>query len=155
MIILLKSKKKEKYLLSMKTIKPYQHNAKYYETDQMGIIHHSNYIRWFEEARIDYMNQIGLTYKKMEEDGIISPVLEINCKYLRMMYFDDIATINVYIKEYTGVRFMIEYEIYNQDNILCTTGSSKHCFTDRNGRPISLKKFKPEYDQLFKQFIQK
>lgn len=139
----------------MKTIKPYQHNAKYYETDQMGIIHHSNYIRWFEEARIDYMNQIGLTYKKMEEDGIISPVLEINCKYLRMMYFDDIATINVYIKEYTGVRFMIEYEIYNQDNILCTTGSSKHCFTDRNGRPISLKKFKPEYDQLFKQFIQK
>lgn len=139
----------------MKTIKPYQHNAKYYETDQMGIIHHSNYIRWFEEARIDYMNQIGLTYKKMEEDGIISPVLEINCKYLRMMYFDDIATINVYIKEYTGVRFMIEYEIYNKDNILCTTGSSKHCFTDRNGRPISLKKFKPEYDQLFKQFIQK
>lgn len=139
----------------MKTIKPYQHNAKYYETDQMGIIHHSNYIRWFEEARIDYMNQIGLTYKKMEEDGIISPVLEINCKYQRMMYFDDIATINVYIKEYSGVRFMIEYEIYNQDNILCTTGSSKHCFTDRNSRPVSLKKIKPEYDQLFKLFIQK
>lgn len=45
-------------------IRPYLHNAKYYETDQMGIIHHSNYIRWFEEARIDYMNQIGLTYKK-------------------------------------------------------------------------------------------
>ena len=50
-------------------IKPYQHLAKYYETDQMGIIHHSNYIRWFEEARIDYMNQIGLTYKKMEDEA--------------------------------------------------------------------------------------
>ncbi|MFQ7173111.1 MAG: acyl-CoA thioesterase [Thomasclavelia ramosa] len=59
-------------------IRPYLHNAKYYETDRMGIIHHSNYIRWFEEARIDYMNQIGLTYKKMEEEGIISPVLSIS-----------------------------------------------------------------------------
>ena len=60
---------KGKYLLLVITmmIRPYLHNAKYYETDQMGIIHHSNYIRWFEEARIDYMNQIGLTYKKMEE----------------------------------------------------------------------------------------
>ena len=78
-------------------ISPYQHHAKYYETDQMGIIHHSNYIRWFEEARIDFMNQIGLTYKTMEEEGIISPVLEINCKYLKMMYFDDIATIKLKI----------------------------------------------------------
>lgn len=49
-------------------IKPYQHLAKYYETDQMGIIHHSNYIRWFEEARIDYMNQIGLTYNRVGEN---------------------------------------------------------------------------------------
>ena len=90
-------------------ISPYQHHAKYYETDQMGIIHHSNYIRWFEEARIDFMNQIGLTYKTMEEEGIISPVLEINCKYLKMMYFDDIATIKLKISSYTGVRFTFEY----------------------------------------------
>lgn len=137
----------------MKTIKPYQHNAKYYETDQMGIIHHSNYIRWFEEARIDYMNQIGLSYKKMEKDGIISPVLEVNCKYQRMMYFGDVAVIKVYLKEYSGVRFTIEYEIYNQDFILCTTGSSKHCFTNRDSRPVNLKKIKPEYDQLFKKHI--
>ncbi len=60
---------KGKYLLLVITmmIRPYLHNAKYYETDQMGIIHHSNYIRWFEEARIDYMNQIGLTYKKWKK----------------------------------------------------------------------------------------
>lgn len=90
---------KGKYLLLVITmmIRPYLHNAKYYETDQMGIIHHSNYIRWFEEARIDYMNQIGLTYKKMEEEGIISPVLSINCNYQKMMYFDDLAIIEVKI----------------------------------------------------------
>lgn len=135
------------------TIKPYQHHAKYYETDQMGIIHHSNYIRWFEEARIDYLNQIGLTYKTMEEQGIISPVLEISCKYQKMMYFDDIATIIVKVIAYTGVRFAIEYEVYNQNNELCTIGSSKHCFIDKEGKPISLKRTKPEYDQLFKEIL--
>lgn len=136
-------------------ISPYQHHAKYYETDQMGIIHHSNYIRWFEEARIDFMNQIGLTYKTMEEEGIISPVLEINCKYLKMMYFDDIATIKLKISSYTGVRFTFEYEIYNQNKQLCTIGSSSHCFMNRKNRPISLKKLKPEFDELFKKLLAK
>lgn len=136
-------------------INPYQHHAKYYETDQMGIIHHSNYIRWFEEARIDFMNQIGLTYKTMEKEGIISPVLEINCKYLKMMYFDDIATIKLKISSYTGVRFTFEYEIYNQNKQLCTIGSSSHCFMNRKNRPISLKKLKPEFDELFKKLLAK
>ena len=135
-------------------INPY-HHAKYYETDQMGIIHHSNYIRWFEEARIDFMNQIGLTYKTMEKEGIISPVLEINCKYLKMMYFDDIATIKLKISSYTGVRFTFEYEIYNQNKQLCTIGSSSHCFMNRKNRPISLKKLKPEFDELFKKLLAK
>lgn len=134
-------------------IKPYQHLAKYYETDQMGIIHHSNYIRWFEEARIDYMKQIGLTYKKMEDEGIISPVLEVNCQYLNMMYFDDLATIKVSVTDYTGVRFAFKYEIYNQNNKLCTTGTSRHCFMTRDGRPVSLKRAKPEFDQLFKNVL--
>ena len=101
-------------------IKPYQHLAKYYETDQMGIIHHSNYIRWFEEARIDFMNQIGLTYKTMEKEGIISPVLEVSCKYLQMMYFDDIATIKVKIDEYSSVRFACSYEQALQNIVLLT-----------------------------------
>ena len=60
-------------------IHPYEHNAKYYETDQMGIIHHSNYIRWMEEARMDMMEQMGFGYDKMEELEIISPVISVNC----------------------------------------------------------------------------
>lgn len=119
----------------------------------MGIIHHSNYIRWFEEARIDFMNQIGLSYKTMEEEGIISPVLEISCKYLQMMYFDDVATIKVKIDAYSGIRFSYSYEIYNQNNLLCTTGTSKHCFINKDGKPISLKRVNPKLDQLFKKVI--
>ena len=111
------------------------------------------YYDQFEEARIDYMNQIGLTYKKMEDEGIISPVLEVNCQYLNMMYFDDLATIKVSVTDYTGVRFAFKYEIYNQNNKLCTTGTSRHCFMTRDGRPVSLKRAKPEFDQLFKNVL--
>ena len=59
----------------------YEHKVQYYETDQMGIVHHSNYIRWFEEARVDVLDQIGIGYKKMEEAGVISPVLEVHAAY--------------------------------------------------------------------------
>ena len=67
------------------TIQPYRHQAQYYETDQMGIVHHSNYIRWMEEARIDFMKQAGLSYRKMEALEIIIPVLEVQCVYHSMV----------------------------------------------------------------------
>ena len=59
----------------------FERTAKYYETDQMGIVHHSNYIRWFEEARIELMNYVGLPYRQMEENGILIPVLGVTCNY--------------------------------------------------------------------------
>ena len=70
-------------------LRPYEHHAKYYETDQMGIIHHSNYVKWMEEARMDLMDQMGLSYKQMEEMEIISPVLSIAVEYHSMVHFDD------------------------------------------------------------------
>ena len=72
---------------ALEVMKMYRRKVFYYETDQMGIVHHSNYIRWFEEARIDYMEQLGLGYDKMEEQGIISPVLSVEASYLRMLLF--------------------------------------------------------------------
>ena len=77
-------------------IRPYEHHAKYYETDQMGIIHHSNYVKWMEEARLDLMDQIGLNYRQMEDMEIISPVLSISVEYHSMVHFDD--TVVIYTK---------------------------------------------------------
>ena len=65
------------------------------------------------------------------------------------MYFDDLATIKVSVTDYTGVRFAFKYEIYNQNNKLCTTGTSRHCFMTRDGRPVSLKRTQHGFDQLF------
>ena len=84
-------------------IRPYEHHAKYYETDQMGIIHHSNYIKWMEEARMDLMDQIGLSYKQMEEMEIISPVLSVSCEYHSMVHFDDTVVIETKITRYNGI----------------------------------------------------
>ena len=122
-------------------IRPYEHHAKYYETDQMGIIHHSNYIKWMEEARMDLMDQIGLSYKQMEEMEIISPVLSVSCEYHSMVHFDDTVVIETKITRYNGIKM--------ETGELRTTGKSSHCFLNRSGRPISLKRSYPEIDTKF------
>lgn len=131
-------------------MQPYLHHAKYYETDQMGIIHHSNYIRWMEEARIEILKQAGISYKEMEEKGIISPVLAVTCEYKSMVHFDDEVLIYVKLSKYNGVKFEVEYEM--RDKItgeLRTSGRSNHCFLDGSGRPLSLKRSFPEVDKKF------
>lgn len=130
----------------------YEHQAQYYETDQMGIIHHSNYIRWMESARIWSMQQIGIDYKQMEADGIISPVLEISCQYKSMVHFGDTVLIIPMITFYNGIRLELSYQIIDKlSGELRTLGNSKHCFLAQNGRPISLKKSYPAYDEAFRQ----
>ena len=89
----------------------YRHKVQYYETDQMGIVHHSNYIRWFEEARTDYMERMGLGYDRMEAEGILSPVLSVEADYLRMVHFGDTVSITCSIKSYNGIKLFIGYEV--------------------------------------------
>lgn len=132
-------------------MKGYEHQAQYYETDQMGIIHHSNYIRWFESARIWYMNEIGVDYAEMEKQGIISPVLEVHCAYRSMVHFGDVVEIIPKIEKYNGVTLELSYEILDKKTgEIRTVGSSKHCFLNREGRLLSLKKEKPVLDQAFR-----
>ena len=92
----------------------YRHKVQYYETDQMGIVHHSNYIRWFEEARIDYMERLGMSYARMEEEGILSPVLSVSAEYLRMIHFGDVAQIRCRIREYNGIKLTLSYEVVSE-----------------------------------------
>jgi len=135
------------------SIKAYEHKAQYYETDQMAIVHHSNYIRWFESARIDFMGQMGISYKTMEESGIISPVLAVSCEYKSMVHFDDEVLIVPSIQSYNGVKLCISYVITDKKTgELRTTGESRHCFLNKEGRPISLKKEAPVFHELFMKY---
>lgn len=130
---------------------PYEHNAKYYETDQMGIVHHSNYIRWMEEARMDMMEQLGIPYRKMEEEGIISPVVSVSCEYRSMTHFSDTVLIETKITKYNGIRLDLEYKITDKNTgELRSIGTSSHCFLDSDGKIVSLKRTNPETHACFK-----
>ena len=132
-------------------ITPYIRRAKYYETDQMGIVHHSNYIRWMEEARMDAMRQSEISYKELEEMGILCPVISVSCKYKNMVRFDDGVEITVKVVKYSGIKFELAYEFKNiQTGVLCTTATSTHCFIDRDSRILSLKVSYPELHEKFK-----
>ena len=134
-------------------IRPYEHHAKYYETDQMGIIHHSNYIKWMEEARMDLMDQIGLNYREMEELEIISPVLSVSVNYHSMVHFDDTVLIQCKLLKYNGIKMEVEYVMTDKETgELRTTATSSHCFLNRSGKPISLKRSNPEIDTKFFEF---
>lgn len=128
----------------------YEHQVQYYETDQMGCVHHSNYIRWFEEVRSDYLRVLGMGYDKMEEAGIVSPVLTIEAAYKSMTRYGETVEIQVGIKEYNGIRIRLEYLIKDRDSkVARCIGESSHCFLDREGKPISLKRSKPEWHEIF------
>lgn len=124
----------------------YIHTVQYYETDRMGITHHSNYIRWMEEARVDFLSQIGWDYARLEEMGIISPVLNVSCDFKKTTTFSDRVSISVSIKEFKGVKLHLAYEMKDKDgNVVCLAASS-HAFLNTEGRPIRMKQ---EYPELF------
>ena len=128
----------------------YERKINYYETDAMQIVHHSNYIRFMEESRIILLEKSGLPYSKMEEEGILIPVLGVNCEYKHPARFEETILVDVSIKEYTGVKIIMQYKITNKENgNLLLTGETKHCFTDSKLKPVSLKKVKPEMHEKF------
>lgn len=130
----------------------YTRNVNYYETDGMKVVHHSNYIRYLEEARCEFLKQIGLPYEKIEEMGFMIPVLEVNCKYKMPAKFGTIMNIEVKIKSFDGIKLAIAYTITEEKTgSIIVEAETKHCFTNQNMRPISLKKEnKHIYETLIK-----
>lgn len=142
--------------MDINEIKPYERSVFYYETDRMGIVHHSNYIRWMEEARIDWMDQIGWNYKTIEDDGIIIPVLSAGAEYKTMCRFGDTVDIHVKLTEYTGVRVGFSYEIINKaTGELHCIGKTSHCLLNDKNKLLFVRKVYPEKDILFKQLLEK
>ena len=96
----------------------------YKDTDKMGIVHHSNYIVYYEMARVAALRAWGLPYDEMEKRGIISPILDVSSKYIQPAYFDDLLTVRTFIEEMPMVRMKVHYEIYNQNGTLINTGNT-------------------------------
>ena len=133
----------------------YIHKVNYYETDKMGVTHHSNYIRWMEEARVDFLDKVGLSYDKIEALGIVSPVIGIECEYKVSTTFNDEIEIDVKVKEYKGVRMIIEYKMTNKNTgDIVLTGISKHCFINKENKPVRMKNEFPEIDEKLRALVE-
>lgn len=122
----------------------YTRRAHYHETDKMGIIHHSNYVKWMEEARIEFMDHMGMSMVKLESYGISIPVSGITVDYKKPVFFDDVIEIRVTVERYSGVKAVLSYEFINvETGETVTTATSSHGFL-KEGRVVSLKKALPE-----------
>lgn len=117
-------------------IKPYYHEVKYYECDGMGITHHSNYIRFMEEARVDWMDQLGYGFDRMEAEGVVSPVVSVDCRYRVSTKFKDIIEISVTVDHLSELKISFAYTMKVSGRIVCTA-TSTHCFLE-NGRAVAL-----------------
>ncbi len=110
--------------------------VRYAETDQMGVVHHGNYLKYFELARIEWLDNLGVSYKWMEKNGVILPVHKVELNYRKSAAFDDLLKVCVYLRKIPTVRIVFDYEIYHQEDLL-TTGMTELIFVDaKSGKPI-------------------
>ncbi len=130
----------------------YIHKVHYYETDKMGIVHHSNYIRWMEEARMDYLTKSGFSMHEFERLGVTCPVMSLECQYKHSSTYDDEIKIDVFVEEYTGVRFVTGYVMTNiGSGEIVLTAKSTQCFLDTSGIPVVIKKRAPKLDEIMRE----
>ncbi|MCR4605038.1 MAG: acyl-CoA thioesterase [Eubacterium sp.] len=122
----------------------YKHVVSYYETDKMGVTHHSNYIRWMEEARVDFMKQHGWPYERFEEEGIISPVIGLEATYINSTTFPDEVSITVSVKEFKTVKLTLHYVMKCRGEVVFE-GDTRHCFLYTDGKPVRLKREYPGF----------
>lgn len=122
----------------------YRHKVHYYETDRMGVTHHSNYIRIMEEARVAYLDAIGASFARIEADGIVSPVMSVEGRFLHPTTFDDLIEVEVSIREMSALKLKIGYRMRcNGKEVF--EGCSLHCFLDKDRRAIRFAERYPQF----------
>ena len=125
----------------------FKRKINYYETDKMQVVHHSNYIRYLEECRMDFLKQINLDYYKMEEIGLMIPVLSVNCNYKSPARFGETICVIPKLEKFHGVKFEMSYRIYSEDyTVLHNEAERAHCFVDFDFKPVRLKK---DYTEIY------
>ncbi len=127
----------------------YQRTVQYHETDKMGVTHHSNYVKYMEEARVAYLDAVGLPFTAIEEKGIVSPVAEIKIRYKSPSTFADKLDIKIWTESYNGMTFHFGYEMKKGDTVVALA-SSAHAFLNKDGRICSLKSIASEYDAILR-----
>lgn len=128
--------------------------ARYSETDQMGIIHHSNYAVWFEAGRTDYLKKVGISNTNIEARGILLPLYEMNCQFKSPAKYEDEIMVITDLKQISRVRLCFSYQVINaENNKLLATGETMHAWTDKALRPVNAAKAVPDVYSMLSQSI--
>lgn len=106
--------------------------VRYGETDQMGYMYYGNYAAFFEVGRVEMLRSLGMSYRNMEESGIIMPVLELHCKYIKPAFYDEEISIKVILEKMPGVKIFFKYELYNERQELIHLGETSLAFLNKN-----------------------
>ncbi|MHA8111407.1 acyl-CoA thioesterase [Lactobacillaceae bacterium Melli_B4] len=134
-------------------VKPYYHKIQYYETDKMKITSHTNYIRFMEEARSDFLEQIGWAYDQFEANQIISPVTKVTAEYKKTTTFPDVIKIETSVDKVSKYRLHLKYVMKVDDQLVCKA-TSEHCFLDDQGKIINVQKQVPEFYQCLAKMME-
>lgn len=109
--------------------------VRYIETDQMGIVHHANYVQYYELARTECFEACsGMTYAAMEAEGVMLPIVDLQCKYIKPAYYNEVLTVKSIVHDLPSVRLKVDYEIYNEKNELINIGKTTLVFVDSKTR---------------------
>jgi len=112
--------------------------VRYAETDRMGVVYYANYFVWFEVARTDWLRERGWSYREMEASGVMLPVIDAHCEYLRSAQYDDTLTIKAAGVLHSPVRVEFTYDVFKADGTLLARGTTMHAAVDPQGRPCRL-----------------
>jgi acyl-CoA thioester hydrolase len=138
----------------IENFRPYEHRVFYYETDAMRVVHNSNYFRWYEEARLDFMDKLGYTYEQLENEGLLLPVLSARCEYKNAAVFGDTIVVVPKIEHFNGFKMTVTYRLIKKGSgLLSAVGETKHCFTDLNLAPVRTTRDYPEIFKLFDSYV--
>lgn len=124
--------------------------VRYAETDQMGVVHHANYLVWFELGRTQFIKALGFDYARMEEDGVLAPVTDFEISYKKPFRYGEKARIETWLDEYSGLRAIYGYVIYNERDERCVTGRSTHVLVYKETfKPLIMKKVLPNWHEAY------
>ncbi len=113
--------------------------VRFVETDLMGVVHHSNYLRWFEMARVEYLRTANVLLPDLIADGILFPITEVQCKYRQSAYFDEMIRVEATLVDFSRAKLCFSYRVVREtDNVLLAEGTTQNVFTDEKGRIIRL-----------------
>lgn len=128
--------------------------VRYQETDQMGVVYHANYFIWFDIGRTEMIRKIGISYRQMEEQGLLLPLVNVSCQYKISAKYDDELIIRSRISKYNGLRMDFEYSVVRAEDLrLIATGITEHVWVNKDYKLVRLGKIKPSLHEKISEFV--